>query len=158
MIDKLVEILNAGAIWNRGVWDSRWCDSRHMRRRSTIAVVHCCDSFGKLVSLEVREVMRILWVHEVSRSSWQWCASALWQCLNALGSVYSELAAKFRIWHSAIFLFPIVPTRQDIVSPDATGGHKFYAFAVTDSSVVKCTVLESSVSVTCLLCIVSFLD
>jgi hypothetical protein len=77
MIDKLVEISNAFDIWKRGLWGSRWCYSRHMRRRNTIAVVHCDNPLGKLVSLGSSRVMRILWKQEVSRSSWRWCDSAL---------------------------------------------------------------------------------
>jgi hypothetical protein len=77
MNDKFFEISNAVDIWKRGLWGSRWCDSRHLHRRSTIAVVHCGDPLGKLVSLGSPRVTRILWEQEVSRSSWRWCDSAL---------------------------------------------------------------------------------
>ena len=87
-------------------------------------VVHCGGPIGKLVWLGSPRVMRILWGKEVSRSSWRWGASALWQCPTAHGSLYSELAAKFRIWHTVYFLCfqSWRTTRQDIVSPDETVG------------------------------------
>jgi len=92
MVDKLVEISNAADIWKRDLWGSRWCDSRHMRRRSTIAVVHCGDPLGKLVSL---------WspsdAHFVGTGSVPVFLAMVWQCPAARGSLYSELAAKFRI-------------------------------------------------------------
>jgi hypothetical protein len=58
---ELVEISNAvdTGLYDGGLWCSRSCDLRHMRRRSTAAAVQRGGPFGKFVSLGSRKTYAV---------------------------------------------------------------------------------------------------